>query len=426
MGASPIHGVYWQRAGVDDAVDSLRADAVANTIIVGGGVAGLLCAQQLCDAGQSVILLERDRCGSGASGRSSGFLTPDSELELTDLIRNRGNEYARQLWEFALSGVLAIKQAVQRHAIDCDIIPLDSLLIANSARGMRSVRDEHAARLRLGYESRFYGPTELHSVIGSESFRSAVRCGGTFGIDAYAFCRGLSAALREKSVRIFERTPVHEVSAGRVRAGMYTVSARNIVVCTDCSLPELQLASEDIYRVQTFLAVTQPLPDDLRRRLFPDQPVMIWDTDVIYQYLRPTVDGRLLIGASSLADTYSSRRQQTPHRILRKMRGYLREHFPWLPVDFEYAWPGQIGVTRDFVPLADTDPRTGVHFAGGAAGLPWAAALGRLTADRILGRPQAVECFFKTQRAPVQHCLARGLGKPAAFALSHAAAKYLH
>jgi gamma-glutamylputrescine oxidase len=104
MSALPNQGVYWQLATVDDPPDVLREDAVADTAIVGGGLAGLSCADRLCDAGQSVIILERGRCGSGASGRSSGFLTPDSELELTDLIRNRGEECAKALWELAGSG----------------------------------------------------------------------------------------------------------------------------------------------------------------------------------------------------------------------------------------------------------------------------------------------------------------------------------
>jgi glycine/D-amino acid oxidase-like deaminating enzyme len=108
------------------------------------------------------------------------------------------------------------------------------------------------------------------------------------------------------------------------------------------------------------------------------------------------------------------------------MRSYLQERFPWLPIEFEHAWPGQLGVTRDFVPIADSDPsRPGIHYVGGAGGLPWAAALGRLTADRILGRPHEVERFFKSSRAPLAHRIVRQVGKPAAFALSHAAAKYV-
>lgn len=426
MEAEPNQAVYWQRGGFEDPLDPLGGDETADTVVVGGGIAGLLCAERLRRGGRRVIVLERQRCGAGASGRSSGFLTPDSELELADLVRDRGDECARTLWEFAVSGVRAIEQTVQHYGIDCELARLDSVLLANSVRGLRKVGDEHAARRKLGYDSRLFESGDVKSVIGSAWSRGAVRYGGTFGINPYAFCRGLAGALREQSVRIHERTPVHDVLAGEVRAGAFRVKADHIVVCTDRSLPELRLAEEDIYRAQTFLAITPPLPDGTMRRLFPEGPVMVWDTDLIYQYFRPTAGGRLLMGASSAAQTYSRGRQRTPAAILRKMRAYLGRHFPWLTVEFECTWPGLIGVTRDFVPLAATDPsRPGVHFIGGAAGLPWAAALGRLTADRILGRPQAAEQFFRRSNSAIFRCAARGLGKPAAFALSHAAVKCL-
>jgi glycine/D-amino acid oxidase-like deaminating enzyme len=56
---------------------------------VGGGIAGLSAAQWLSEMAStlSVCLLEAETCGAGASGRSSGFITPDSELELKDLVR---------------------------------------------------------------------------------------------------------------------------------------------------------------------------------------------------------------------------------------------------------------------------------------------------------------------------------------------------
>ena len=49
-------------------------------------------------------------------------------------------------------------------------------------------------------------------------------------------------------------------------------------------MPEFGLAGDDVFCVQTFLAVTRPLADGMLARLFPDQPVMVWDSDLIYQY----------------------------------------------------------------------------------------------------------------------------------------------
>ena len=53
-------------------------------------MAGLTCAQFLREGGLSVALLEKGFCGAGASGKSSGFVAPASELELSEVIASFG------------------------------------------------------------------------------------------------------------------------------------------------------------------------------------------------------------------------------------------------------------------------------------------------------------------------------------------------
>lgn len=77
--------VYWY-GGQSPRVEPLRGVVRSEVVVVGGGVAGLTCAQTLAARGTEVTLVERAFCGAEASGRSSGFITPDSELELSDLL----------------------------------------------------------------------------------------------------------------------------------------------------------------------------------------------------------------------------------------------------------------------------------------------------------------------------------------------------
>jgi hypothetical protein len=68
-----------------------------------------------------------------------------------------------------------------------------------------------------------------------------------------------------------------------------------------------------------------------------------------------------------------------------------------------------------------------VHFAGGAAGLPWAAALGRYLAERILdGRTDLEDVLSVNRSFPVGPHLQAAIGAPAAFAASHGILKFLH
>jgi gamma-glutamylputrescine oxidase len=64
----------------------LNQDIKCDVLIVGGGFSGVSAAAEFVRKGHKVVLLEKNILG-GCSGRSAGFLTPDSELELNQLVR---------------------------------------------------------------------------------------------------------------------------------------------------------------------------------------------------------------------------------------------------------------------------------------------------------------------------------------------------
>ncbi|WP_292202682.1 FAD-dependent oxidoreductase, partial [Mesorhizobium sp.] len=64
---------YYRRTLADEKVrPPLAGLAECDTVIVGGGLAGLTTALQLARAGREVVLLEAERVGFGASGRNGG------------------------------------------------------------------------------------------------------------------------------------------------------------------------------------------------------------------------------------------------------------------------------------------------------------------------------------------------------------------
>jgi gamma-glutamylputrescine oxidase len=424
----PLHRIFWRERLPDPfPPPPLARDTRTEIVVVGGGVAGLQCAQALREHGRSVVLLEGDTCGGGASGRSSGFVAPDSEMELNELVRNRPREEAQRLWEFAAGGVEAIRTDVERHGIRCDLQVQDSLLLAASRKGAAFVRREHGARQSFGYPSTLYGAGTIRSVLGAADCREGLRFPGTFGIDAYAYCRGLREVLLRSGVVIHERSPVDSIGEGEARANGRVVRADAVVLCLDRFLPDLGVFPEAVDHVQTFLSVSARLTDAQVESMFPETRLMVWDTDLIYQYFRVTGDNRLLLGASSVCRTYDRTERAAAPRILRKMRRWLRQKFPQVSVEVEYFWPGLIGVSKDFLPVAAQDPAHPTrYFVAGATGLPWAAALGRYVAEKIQsGRSDLDAAFDPRRRFPVSPVVQRVLGKRNAFAVSHGIVKYV-
>lgn len=421
MSSAPQQQPFWAEQLPDllpptPARGSLRADVV----VVGGGIAGLTVADCLSRAGRDVVLLEADRCGSGATGRSSGFVTPDSELELSELARRFGDRDAALLWRSASEACAAIRVAAA-DGIACDLIDADSLYVGSSSRGARAIQAEHDAHQRLGFPSRFYERDALAGVLAGGGYHAGVRARGTFGINAFAWAQGRRAQLLSCGVRVFEGSSVLRFDADAVHTDEAIVRAPNVVFCLDRYAAELGIAAHDGYHAQASLTVTEPLSDADRHRMFPDGPLMVWDTDLVYKYFRLTAEGRLLVGGGLLRDTYSTH-ETGGGRAFAMLERYATTRFPELDgVRFTHAWQGLIGMTRDLLPLAGRSPTTtSHHYALCAAGLPWSVLAARTAAASVLGLTTPLDRFFAPGRrfTPFDG-LQSVIGKGPAWALSY-------
>ena len=250
--------VFWFDRNVTT-LPSLAGAVSADVVVVGGGMMGLMCARTLLARGQRVCLLEAETCGSGASGRSSGLITPDSELEFQDLLRQFGSEEGPRLWEFASGGVEAIRQAVLQDQIDCDMQVQDALYVAGTPGGAEVISSEYAARQAFGYPGTLYSRESLPAILGSTTYFSALRFGETFGIDGYGACTGLRQRLLDAGGRVYERSPVTRILDTGVETPEGSVQAPAVVLCADRFLPALGLARREVYHAQTFLAITERL-----------------------------------------------------------------------------------------------------------------------------------------------------------------------
>ncbi|HUR57378.1 MAG TPA: FAD-binding oxidoreductase [Opitutaceae bacterium] len=418
-------GVFWFERK-QPPLPALSGVVETDAVVVGGGMMGLMCARTLRARGRRVCLVEGHTCGHGASGRSSGFITPDSELEYQDLVAQFGPEQAGALWAFARSGVEAIRQAIVTDAIACDHQVQDALFVASTEGAAKTVTGEHAARSGGGWASTLHTRESLPKVLGSEAYFGGLRFGDTFGIDAYRCCAGLRHSLIEAGVQVFEQSPVTRIRVDGIETTGGTVRAPQTLVCADRFLPVLGLARREIYHAQTFLAISEPLRAADVARLFPAGPLMVWDTGLVYKYFRLTGERRLLMGGGTLASTYARRAQHRPEKVVRRLGGYLARRFPGVRVDFAACWPGLIGISKDFAAVVGRHPQfSSVRFAGGAAGLPWAAALGVYLAESVLEERSELDALLSSEREfPIGARWQAVLGAPVTFALAHGLLKF--
>lgn len=136
----------WQTGASGVKFEALADDTSTDVLIVGGGMAGVLCAYKLKKAGVDCMLVEADKIGGGVTGYTTAKITLGHGLIYEQLIQRFGEDQARLYLNAQLDA--AREYASLCREIDCDYETTDSYVY--SLRNTEKIKKEIAALNRLG------------------------------------------------------------------------------------------------------------------------------------------------------------------------------------------------------------------------------------------------------------------------------------
>jgi glycine/D-amino acid oxidase-like deaminating enzyme len=354
--------------------------------VVGAGYTGLSAARTLARHGVAVTVVERHRVGWGASGRNGGFVLPGFKPEVDQLLRRYGLERAKALFAASLEALELLERIIAEEAIDCAYSRCGTVVLAGRPAHLRDLeRIQRLLSESFGHETTLLGPGELRDEIGSTAYHGGLLDRAAGGLHPARYCAGLARAARRAGATIVEQAEVLGVVrvAGRIMllTSRGSLSAGQVLVATngytDAAFPGIR---RRVVPVGSYVIATAPLEPSMARVILPKGRVMS-DTWNLLHYFRLSPDGRLVFGG---------RASFTPigvERSARVMTAAMRRVFPLLAkVPVEYAWRGNICVSRDRMPHAGR--LEGLHYALGYAGHGVALAtwLGARMGDALAGR----------------------------------------
>ena len=211
-------GSLWSQTARLPQFDPLDADLKTDVLVIGGGIAGLLCAWQLTQAGVDCALVEADRLCCGITKNTTAKITSQHGLVYHKLIRQFGVEKAR-LYLDASQAALEQYRTLCRD-MDCDFVEEDAFVYSVDDR--RKLEQELTALERLGFGAEFVPEPPLpFPTAGAVRFPRQAR------FHPLKFAAGIV-----KGLRIFEHTKVLELMPGAAVTDHGTVSAENIIIAT--------------------------------------------------------------------------------------------------------------------------------------------------------------------------------------------------
>lgn len=188
-----------------------QKDINADILIIGGGIAGLLCAYELSLSGRSPVVCEMNGIGGGSTAFAPPYLLPFADISMRSLTRKYGHAEASRTYGELRRTLDDAKHITEVIGGDCGFTPRDTFLFAEAKGSEAAINEEYRLRKYSGF------PCEkLSGVQCEEMFSFRAGCGiyeknGGAEINLPLFCENLAEYLHVKGVDIYEYSPVTEL-----------------------------------------------------------------------------------------------------------------------------------------------------------------------------------------------------------------------
>ena len=371
----------WERTAQKKSFAPLDRDIKTDVLIVGGGMAGVLCAYMLHNAGVRYALVEAETICGGITKNTTAKITVQHGLIYDELIRRFGLERAKLYLEANLRALELYGEMCGR--IDCGFEKKDSYVY--SLDGRRKIEREIKALAKLGAHAEFVSRPPLpFDVDGAIKYPNQAQFNPLEF--AYAVADGLN---------IYEHTKVRELIGTTAVTDVGRIAAEKIIVATH--FPFLNKHGgyfAKLYQHRSYVIALENAPD--MGGMYVDEAL----TGMSFR----NCGGLLLIGGGDHRTGKSGGGWQ-------ELRGFAQKHFP--DAIERYHWATQDCMSLDGVPYigAYSSGTDGLYVASGFNkwGMTSSMVSAMLLCDLVQGRPNRYSEVFSPSRSVFRPQLAVNL-----------------
>ncbi len=383
---NPGHANSWYAATANDkrVRPELEGETEADVCVIGAGFTGISAALELAENGFSVVVLEGERVGFGASGRNGGQIVNGYSRDLEVIAKRYGPEKAVKLGEMSLEGGEIIRRRVATYGIRCDLVD-GGFFAAFTEKQVKEM-----AHVKANWEK--HGHTGLEMVSKSEVGRYVKtdryvggmidRLGGH--IHPLNLVLGEAAAAEGLGARIFEKSRVTGLDMGLnpvVKTAKGRVKAKYVLVCGNAYLGSmLPKITDRMMPVSSQVMATEPLDAKLIEDLLPAN-YCVEDANYVLDYYRRTADNRLLYGGGIGYGGHD------PANLTGVIRPNMLKTFPQLKdARIDFAWSGNFALTLTRIPHMGRLSEN-VYFSHGDSGhgVTTTHLLGKILGEAVAG-----------------------------------------
>lgn len=196
----------------------LNEDTKADVLIIGGGLAGILCAYFLKQRGVNYILVEAQKIGMGITKNTTAKITFQHSLIYSNLIKNYGLERARQYFE-------SNKMALGLYADICKNMECGfekKSAVTYSINSVKNIEEEILALEKLNYKAQF-----LDKITVPIKISGAIKFENQAQFNPLKFMANIC-----ENLNIYEDTFIHKLDGNIAFTENAKIGAKKIIIAT--------------------------------------------------------------------------------------------------------------------------------------------------------------------------------------------------
>lgn len=408
---------FWSETAQRSSFESLEGEITVDVVVIGAGYAGLNASLQLSRQHQrSVVVLDAQWPGWGASGRNGGFCCAGGgKLPHAQVLKKWGESGVQDFANTQRHAIEYVRELLEAESINASVTGSGELCLAHSQRAAKGFAAE------AGLISKLHGVQAEHWSAEQVREQGAVVEGGGeglfnplgFGLNPWQYVQGLAQRCVESGVKIHGQSAALSVqpeSGGwRVTTAKGSVKAAKLVIATNGyssdNLPAW-IAGRYLPALSSII-ITRPLTESEVQAQGFSTDIMSYDSRMLLHYFRRLSDGRFLFGSRGgikASEAGERRVRQSAEQNFKRM-------FPaWAEVELTHFWSGLVclnGGLQPYVGPVPDCPNAYAAFGWHGNGVSTASYSGKLLANIIAGTSPAESICAPMRTVPDRMPLGR-------------------
>ncbi|MCP3776950.1 FAD-binding oxidoreductase [Paenibacillus sp. MZ03-122A] len=369
----------------------LAEDLNCDVLIIGGGMGGSICSRLLGERQVDAVVIDKRKLVHGSSSANNGLLQYSNDKTLTSFINTFGEMNGVLFYRMSKDALDQLEKLSTTLEIDPSFSRRSSLYYASTSEDVQTLQEEYKQLTRFGFPVEYWDDQQIAARF---PFRkpAALYTREDAEVNPFLFAQGLLRSASRLGVRLYEHTEAEHFEFNDNEVVCHTsggiIRAKKVIFATGYETQEIKKDRGAVLE-SSYAIATNPIGDT---PLWHEQ-CLIWETARPYLYMRSTPEGRIIIGGLDEPVLDANQREVRLLHQQQKLLQTLREFFPGIPFQIDFAWAAVFGSSQDGLPYIGPHPRfPNCYFLEGYGGNGAVTSMmaAQLLADELTGthRPE--------------------------------------